>query len=382
MKIQSLLEAAGQVGRKYQHIEDLVIANGSHGAMHAVERLSNMIDRYDSIELKWDGMPVVYWGRDDSGTFYMIPKNAWQYLKSGTMQTKTGAPTLPKTPQDVMKFILGTGGEADESRVQFAKQFASLWPYLEKASPKRGFLEGGLLFYPGAKPNGQTAMPIKNEKTNTYDFKPNITAFHVPIDSKLGQRIASAKVMIAATGYYDKLGSSEEGRYPNAESLSTSDVIVQGTTYVEEMPGVDTSGLDKLANFIQSNAQKIDNYLAPKPGMNNPGGELYTYLNQHLRTSGLLRDFPAWAQSNLSAKKAQTLLSDPEGLKATLGAVEAITNEKTKVIKSLSLGLHGGIMQTNPEGYVQAHPEINFKYALPGQFLKLIDQLSWQPRKL
>jgi hypothetical protein len=312
----------------------------------------------------------------------MIPKNAWQYLKSGTMQTKTGAPTLPKTPQDVMKFILGTGGEADESRVQFAKQFASLWPYLEKASPKRGFLEGGLLFYPGTKPNGQTAMPIKNEKTNTYDFKPNITAFHVPIDSKLGQRIASAKVMIAATGYYDKLGSSEEGRYPNAESLSTSDVIVQGTTYVEEMPGVDTSGLDKLANFIQSNAQKIDNYLAPKPGMSNPGGELYTYLNQHLRTSGLLRDFPAWAQSNLSAKKAQTLLSDPEGLKATLGAVEAITNEKTKVIKSLSLGLHGGIMQTNPEGYVQAHPEINFKYALPGQFLKLIDQLSWQPRKL
>jgi hypothetical protein len=382
MKIQSLLEAAGQVGRKYQHIEDLVIANGSHGAMHAVERLSNMIDRYDSIELKWDGMPVVYWGRDDSGTFYMIPKNAWQYLKSGTMQTKTGAPTLPKTPQDVMKFILGTGGEADESRVQFAKQFASLWPYLEKASPKRGFLEGGLLFYPGTKPNGQTAMPIKNEKTNTYDFKPNITAFHVPIDSKLGQRIASAKVMIAATGYYDKLGSSEEGRYPNAESLSTTDTIVQGTTYVEEMPGVDTSGLDKLANFIQSNAQKIDNYLAPKPGMNNPGGELYTYLNQHLRTSGLLRDFPAWAQSNLSAKKAQTLLSDPEGLKATLGAVEAITNEKTKVIKSLSLGLHGGIMQTNPEGYVQAHPEINFKYALPGQFLKLIDQLSWQPRKL
>jgi hypothetical protein len=382
MKIQSLLEAAGQVGRKYQHIEDLVIANGSHGAMHAVERLSNMVERYDSIELKWDGMPVVYWGRDDSGTFYMIPKNAWQYLKSGTMQTKTGAPTLPKTPQDVMKFILGTGGEADESRVQFAKQFASLWPYLEKASPKRGFLEGGLLFYPGTKPNGQTAMPIKNEKTNTYDFKPNITAFHVPIDSKLGQRIASAKVMIAATGYYDKLGSSEEGRYPNAESLSTTDTIVQGTTYVEEMPGVDTSGLDKLANFIQSNAQKIDNYLAPKPGMSNPGGELYTYLNQHLRTSGLLRDFPAWAQSNLSAKKAQTLLSDPEGLKATLGAVEAITNEKTKVIKSLSLGLHGGIMQTNPEGYVQAHPEINFKYALPGQFLKLIDQLSWQPRKL
>ena len=76
------------------------------------------------------------------------------------------------------------------------------------------------------------------------------------------------------------------------------------------------------------------------------------------------------------------MLSDKAGYEATLGAVEALTNEKMKIIQSLSLGLHGGIMQTKPEGYAQAHPEINFKYALPGQFLKLIDQLNWQPRKL
>ena len=55
---------------------------------------------------------------------------------------------------------------------------------------------------------------------------------------------------------------------------------------------------------------------------------------------------------------------------------------KMTMIKSLSLGLHGGILQTNPEGYAQAHPEISFQYDLPGQFLKLIDQLNWKPRKL
>ena len=101
-----------------------------------------------------------------------------------------------------------------------------------------------------------------------------------------------------------------------------------------------------------------------------------------MRTTGLLKDFPAWAQQNLSAGKAQAMLADTEGLKATLGAVEALSNEKMKIIKSLSLGLHGGIMQTNPEGYAQAHPEINFKNDLPGQFLKLIDQLNWKPRAL
>ena len=52
------------------------------------------------------------------------------------------------------------------------------------------------------------------------------------------------------------------------------------------------------------------------------------------------------------------------------------------IIKSLSSAIHHGIMQTNPEGYVQAHPEINLNYPLPGQFVKLIDQLNWKPRKL
>ena len=381
MKIRTLLEAAGQVGRKYQHIEDLVISNGSHGGLHAVERMKHMVDHYDSIELKWDGMPVVYWGRDDKGVFRMFPKNAWAYLKSGKTQTASGAPTVMNSPEDVYKFVMGTGDSSDD-RSGFAKQFASLWPLFEKISPKKGFIEGGLLFYPGTKPDGQSAMPQLNPRTNTYDFKPNITAFHIPADSDLGKRIPKAKMMVAATGYYTQMGSSDEQRFPDAQKLSTSDVIVQGTTYVEEMPGVSTEGLDKVEQFIQANAQKIDNYLAPKKGLSNPGGELYTYLNKHLRTTGLLKDFPAWAQQNLSAGKAQTMLADPEGLKATLGAVEALSNEKMKIIKSLSLGLHGGFMQTNPEGYAQAHPEINFKHDLPGQFLKLIDQLNWKPRAL
>ena len=374
MKVRTLLEAAGQVGRKYQHIEDLVIANGSVGGLHAVERMRHTVDNYDSIELKSDGMPVVYWGRDEKGVFRMIPKNAWAYLKSGKTQTSSGASTIMNGPDDVYKFVMGTG-DGGEGRAGFAKQFASLWPLFEKISPKKGFIEGGLLFFPGS-------MPQLNQRTKTYDFRPNITTFHVPVDSQLGKRIANAKMMVAATGYYTTMGSSDEQRYPDAQKLSTPDVIVQGTTYVEEMPGVSTAGLDRVEQFIKTNAQKIDNYLAPKKGLSNPGGELYTYLNKHLRTTGLLKDFPAWAQQNLSAGKAQAMLADTEGLKATLGAVEALSNEKMKIIKSLSLGLHGGIMQTNPEGYAQAHPEINFKHDLPGQFLKLIDQLNWKPRAL
>jgi len=377
-----LIEAtAPKVGRKYQHIEDLVLSDGSHGGLHAVERLKHMGEEGGSIELKWDGMPVVYWGRDEQGNFSMIPKNAWAYLKSGKTETSSGAPTVMSSPEDVKAFVLGTGGGDPDARQKFANQFASLWPYFEKISPKQGYLEGGLLFYPGTKPDGTSAMPVLNAETNTYDFTPNITTFHIPVDSDLGKKIKKSKVMVAATGYYPTMGSSDEQRLPNAESLSVPGVIVQGTTYVQEPVPLDTKGLDSMEKFLKANAKLIDNYLAPKPGLSNPGGELYTYLNKHLRTEGLLADFPDWARANLSAKKAETLLSDPKGLKATLGAVEGISKQKNVLINQLSQGTHGGIKQTKPEGYAQAHPGKQFNYDMPGQFIKTIDQTNWSPKE-
>ena len=373
--------AAPKVGRKYQHIEDLVLSDGSHGGLHAIERLKHMGEEGGSIELKWDGMPVIYWGRDEQGNFGMFPKNAWQYLKSGKTETSSGASTVMRSPNDVKAFVMGTGGGDPKARQQFANQFASLWPYFEKISPKQGYLEGGLLFYPGTKPDGTSAMPVLNPETNTYDFTPNITTFHIPVDSDLGKKISKSKVMVAATGYYPTMGSSDEQRLPNAESLSVPGVIVQGTTYVQEPVPLDTSGLDSMEKFLKANAKLIDNYLSPKPGLSNPGGELYTYLNKHLRTQGLLADFPDWANANLSAKKAETLLSDPKGLKATLGAVEGLGNQKNILINQLSKGLHGGIKQTKPEGYVQAHPGKQFNYDMPGQFIKTIDQTNWSPKE-
>jgi hypothetical protein len=383
MKINEFLtEAAGpKVGRKYQHIEDLVLSDGSHGALHAVERLKHMGEEGGNIELKWDGMPVVYWGRDEQGNFGMFPKNAWQYLKSGKTETSSGASTVMRSPDDVKSFVMGTGSGDPKARQQFANQFASLWPYFEQISPKQGYLEGGLLFYPGTRPDGNSAMPAINQETNTYDFTPNITTFHIPVDSELGKKIAKSKVMVAATGYFPTMGSSDEQRLPNAESLSVPGVIVQGTTYVQEPVPLDTQGLANLEAYLTKNAKLIDGYLAPKPGLSNPGGELYSYLNKHLRTQGLLADFPEWAKANLSEKKAQTMLADVEGLKATLGAVEGISNQKNLLINQLSQGLHGGIKQTKPEGYVQAHPGKQFNYDMPGQFIKTIDQTNWAPKE-
>jgi hypothetical protein len=378
MRILELLTeaAAPTVGRKYQHIEDLVFTNGSHGGLHAVERLRSMGQQGGTIELKWDGSPVIYWGRDEQGRFSMIPKNAWEYLKRGKTELDNGVKTAMYSPDDIKAFVLGTGKSTPEQanqRQAFANELAELWPFFEKISPPRGYIEGGLLFYP-SKP------AVLNPKTGDYDFTPNITSFHIPQESQLGQRIAKAKLMVAATGYYETLGSGDEGRFPNAEKLSTPDVIVQGTTHVEKAPGADTAGLDKAEQYIEQNAQVIDSFISPKPGLSKPGDILYKFYNQNLRIPGVKQKFQQWATANLSAGQSQKILTD-KSLDVVLHAVELLSTEKTKLIQSLSSGTHGGIRQTKPEGYVQAHPGGQFKRDLPGQFVKTIDQGTWAPRK-
>lgn len=378
MRIEELISeaAAPTVGRKYQHIEDLVFTNGSHGGLHAVERLRNMGSQGGTIELKWDGSPVVYWGRDEQGRFSLIPKNAWEYLKRGKSELDNGVKTVMYSPDDIKSFILGTGKATPEQAPQrqaFANEMAELWPYFEKISPQQGYIEGGLLFYP-SKP------AVLNPKTNEYDFTPNITSFHIPKSSNLGLRISKAKVMVAATGYYTGLGSSEEGRLPNAEKLSTPDVIVQGTTYVEQAPEVDNALLDKAEQYITTNGNVIDAFISAKPGLSKPGDILYKFYNQNLRIPGVKQKFHDWASANLSAGQANKVLTD-KGLDVVLTAVELLSDAKSSLLKSLSSGTHGGIRQTKPEGYAQAHPGSAFKKDMPGQFVKAIDQATWAPRK-
>jgi hypothetical protein len=365
--------AAPTVGRKYQHIEDLVFTNGSNGGLHAVERLKHMGGESGGIELKWDGSPVVYWGRDEQGAFHLIPKNAWEYLKRGAQQTKSGANTMMNSAEDIKNFVLNTGdGNPTPQRQAFAQGLAGLWSYFEKISPDVGFIEGGILFSP-------IQPAVLNKQTGEYDFTPNITSFHIPAKSELGQRIAKAKVMVAATGYYDQIGGAE-GRFPNAEQLSTPDVIVQGTTYVEQAPGVDERGLDHAAAYIKHHAANIDGFLAGQPGLSKPGDVLYKFFNQNLRIAGVKSHFADWVKNNLSPGQAQKVLTHP-GLQHVLTAVEMLTIEKMNLINGLSKGTHGGIRQTKPEGYVQAHPGAQFKNDLPGQFVKTIDQANWAPEK-
>lgn len=68
MRAREILTEAAKVGREYQHLEDLVFAEGSAGALRAASILQRLGQDSNDVAIKWDGNPTIYWGRDADGT--------------------------------------------------------------------------------------------------------------------------------------------------------------------------------------------------------------------------------------------------------------------------------------------------------------------------
>jgi len=61
-------EAAVQkkLGRAFNHLEDLVFFHGSRGTIEALDHIREIatIEGAQSVRMKWDGNPQIYWGRE------------------------------------------------------------------------------------------------------------------------------------------------------------------------------------------------------------------------------------------------------------------------------------------------------------------------------
>ena len=116
MRAREILTEAAKVGREYQHLEDLVFAEGSAGALRAASILQRLGQDSNDVAIKWDGNPTIYWGRDADGTFVLTGKNGWGKNKS-------------TSSDDLKSYIMNTG-KGEDWRQDFAKgmvQFLIQW---------------------------------------------------------------------------------------------------------------------------------------------------------------------------------------------------------------------------------------------------------------
>ena len=137
-----------------------------------------------------------------------------------------------------------------------------------------------------------------------------------------------------------KFKTSEGLYYPSA----STQLAILGPYFADAGALIDSTHLKQIKQQYMTKPvlAAIDNFLAGMPGLTNPGGEIYTFVNTQSKggnLEGLAQNFPAWAKTNLGPKKleafAEKIATNPKGLTAMFALIEAIRDVKNEVIAQL-----------------------------------------------
>jgi hypothetical protein len=369
------LVEAKQLGRAFNHLEDLVFFYGSDGTIEALEHLKDVASDSgsQSIRMKWDGNPQIYWGRErKGGPLILAGHNAWSKGVAATSE------------EEVADFISNKSGnpktpEEKAARSQFAQKFASMYDYFDRATPKdfEGFVYADGLF-----------LDPPTEKNGVYTFCPNPksqTCYHVRANSELGKRIDRATIMVVGHAFFPEFGAPDASQQPMQDfSMFDNDpsIVVLGPVYNDKPVQVDTSAIDNVENFLSQNKQAIDGFLAGVPGLADLKNIIYTYVNQTAKAKRLdnlsAEDFSNWLQTSKvstgkQAKIAELDLQFKGATTAIFELVKMIQNMKDEVIDQVE-GEQGDIWDTNGEGRVR-YADPNKKFGN----VKLVPRKRWTP---
>ena len=375
--LQEAEAATKKLGRAFNHLEDLVFFHGSKGTMEALEHLKEIAtaEGSKSVRMKWDGNPQIYWGRErKGGPLILAGHNGWS----------RGAAS--DNPKDVYDFIVNKSGspktpEQAKERRAFGKQFASLYPLFDAATPKNfaGFVYADGLFL---------QQPQVDEQ-GVYTFCPNPnsqTCYHVKADSPLGQQISNAQVMVVGHAYFPEFGMDDSAQKPmdDFSMFNTNPaLIVQGPVYNSNPVSLDTSAIDSVEQYLSQHSAAIDGFLQGTTGLGDLKNILYTYVNQTAKAKQLdnlgAQNFLAWLKSSKVSEPKQTKIEQlaqqyARALEAIFGLVGRIMDLKDTVIAQVEQG-QGEIWDTHGEGRVRyAGPEKQFGN------VKLVPRKRWTPK--
>lgn len=358
-----------QVGRAFNHPEDLTFMNGSKGAIKALEHIKKIGTDSSAVRLKWDGAPQVYWGwnwNEQTGQHEFVTANHNGWLRGGGGTSDVSEFT---NQHGIFNFIANRSGSAktpeeQQQREIFAKEFSFLHPVLEKATkqPKKG---KSLFFYA----DGLFLQAPRVDANGVYNLHPNpkgSTIYHIAQDTELGQRISSARAMMVGHGLFTHFGAPDEAQQA-VEDFSPyiddniSDIIILGPYYTQIQPQIDTDSIDQVEQDISTHAQEIDSFLAPLAGVSGFKNIIYRYVNTMAKEGNLhnvANNFMTWAQANtnvVSANQYQKIQERvrqfPGGLTAMFNLFSEIMQLKNHIIAQLDAD-PGEIKVSNPEGWV------------------------------
>lgn len=363
-------------GRAFNHLEDLSFFYGSDGVVEALSHLRdfNKPDGYRSIRMKWDGGAQVYWGREtENSPLIFAGHNAWSRGFKAT------------SVNEVKDFILNKSGNPQtqaekDTREQFANKFANLYDLFDSATPNNftGFVYADILF---------TERPIVNN--NEFTFSPNPkskTCYHVNKNSKLGNSISKANVLVAGHAFFPNFGMKDAEQIPITDFErfnQTSDLIVLGPVYNTVPVFIKETDLDFIQSYTMQYAIDIDLFLERQYGLSDLKNIIYTYINQTAKIRQLenlcSEHFFTWitesrVSENKQSKIYQLNQTHNSALEKILKIVKQIQEVKDTVIDQLE-NTESEIRDTNGEGRVRYADSTK-------QFgnIKLVPRKRWVPQ--
>ena len=325
-KMKKLLDKAlKEEGARIQHLEDLIIWDGSVGGQKAIAKLHQVETSPKSISIKWDGSPAVIFGRNENGEFVLTDKSG--FGAKGYNGKVTSGDDLEKM------FLNRAKGEIEDSRRDFASKMKNIWNTVESVIPEdfRGYLHGDLLWF--ATPQSKDGRLI---------FKPNVTTYSVDAKSDIGKKIIDFDVGIVVHVVIDLDGNKSN---VDMGQLKAGKTWIMPPVYVTKSPGVDLPEVDRLESYLKSNANAIDKLLAvpAELKMADFGNILYTYINNSVKAGnldGLGTHFSQWVDSSkLSGPKKERVVQwvedNKDGFTGIFEFIKGVMTTKNRIIKTL-----------------------------------------------
>lgn len=350
---------------RIDHPEDLVLDEGSSGALRALNAMVSLAEKPHQVTIKFDGSPALIFGWDEKG-FVLTDKSGFG---------AKGYDGMSRSPDAVEMMLRGDTGrrvkvdtpEAKASRDAYAKRIAGLYDTLKSLVPKtfKGFLQGDLMW--SSRPN---------TVDGNYVFGPVKILYRIPTDSDLGKKIGKSKMGLVI---HSLISSRDDESTPvnNVDSLGMANlpdvVVLPHDMTITESLRIPKPSIEKFSAAIRKYAKPIDNFMTG-PIKSLPD-LMKSYVN-YLAGQGVVdyadaaSGFVKWLESPAS-KATDSMRSsikahisnNPVGYKAVWAIMEGLKETKLRLKSQLDAKAKGTV---SAEFGPNAHPDLKGKQGHEG----------------
>lgn len=342
------------------YVEDLIFKRGLEGGKQAIDILKHTAaNTRDYATIKWDGSPAVIFGRKPSGEFVLTDK------AGATAVGYDGLATSAAMMSDIMQQrdakAQAQGKKSDRSVL--SDLYQTIWPYFEAAVPEnfRGYLKGDLLYYPG--------RPWKEDAGNLV-FQPNQhggIVYRIPVNSELGQQIASSKVGVVIHSEMEDPSAAEQPVSDPQKVLKPVPGMMATSAVVKNLQNLklDKSQMMELKALTSgANGQALDQLLRPQDLRASQITDLPALMEKYINSlkgtdykDATPNGFLTWLQSEVNERKFNNVysyLTSPRSNVLGMAVAFNVWNTLHGIKQDLQRQLD--LQQPGQEGWVLATP--------------------------